>query len=324
MSILSIQNLSVQYFRGKKNIPALRNVSLEINEGETIALVGESGCGKSTLALSIMGLIFPDEGKIISGKVIYRGNDLLKYSQPKWQSLRCKEISIVFQDPFSSLNPVLTIKDQICEAISTHQPDLTSSQVIEIAENSINEVMLKDYKRILESYPHQLSGGQRQRISLAIAIANRPKILIADEPTTALDVTIQRDILDLLEKLKNELSLTLILITHNLPLASQRSQRIAVMYAGKIVEIGPRHNIFKESLHPYTQGLIKSVPKLNSPSTLGTYLTGQPPDLTSLPNGCEFWPRCSKVMDKCKSGEPSEHTLNNSNVRCNLYKSHQG
>ncbi|MBN1621398.1 MAG: ABC transporter ATP-binding protein [Endomicrobiales bacterium] len=320
MNLLEIKNLSVEYYRNNKIIPAVRDVSLNVFQEETLAIVGESGCGKSTLAQSILGLIFPGEGRITKGEILYNSDNLLEFSEDRWQAIRGKDISIVFQDPFSSLNPVLTIREQIIETVEAHNSYLSKAQKNEIAENSLVEVMLSDQKRILDSYPHQLSGGQRQRAALAMAIVNRPQMLIADEPTTALDVTIQKEILDLLDKLKNDLSLTLILITHNLPLASQRSQRIAVMYAGEVVELGTREQIFKKPFHPYTKGLLQSIPKLNNPVSSHFVLSGQPPDLTDLPVGCKFWPRCPDVMEICKKHEPEEANIEHSNVKCFLYK----
>ncbi|MCB4790936.1 MAG: ABC transporter ATP-binding protein [Elusimicrobia bacterium] len=320
MSILEINNLSVEYIRNKKIIPALRGVSFKLEEGETLSVVGESGCGKSTLALAVLGLIFKDEGSIGSGKIIYYGNNLLDLSQKEWQNLRGDEISIVLQDPFTSLNPVLKIKEQLIETIEAHRSGLSFVDKTGLAIDALNEVMLLDHRRILDSYPHQLSGGQRQRIALAMAIINKPRILIADEPTTALDVTIQKEILELLNKLKNELSLTLVLITHNIPMASKNSDRMAVMYAGRIVELGLSRDMLQTPLHPYTQGLMRSIPKLLAASGINYVLPGQPPELSSLPQGCKFWPRCPKVMDICRIEEPEEYTVNNSKTRCYLYK----
>jgi ABC-type dipeptide/oligopeptide/nickel transport system ATPase component len=258
MNILEINNLSVEYYRNKAVIPALNNVTLAVEKGETLAIVGESGCGKSTLALSIMGLIFPQEGKITSGEIIYDGKNLLSLKAEELRTLRGSEISIVFQDPSSSLNPVLDIREQLIESVEAHNQDLDPPERRALLKFALGEVRLADPERILNSYPHQLSGGQKQRIAMAEAIINRPKILIADEPTTALDVTIQKEILDVLDKLKAELSLTVILITHNIPLAYERSQRIAVMNAGRIVELGLKNDVFHNPRHPYTASLIES------------------------------------------------------------------
>jgi len=262
MKILEIKNLSVEYYRNKQVIPAVRDVSIDIEAGETLAIVGESGSGKSTLAMAMMGLIFSYEGRITSGQIIYKDKNLLKNSPADWQNIRGKEISIVFQDPQSSLNPVIKAGEQILEAKMIHSPTESFQELKEAVASSLKDVSFDDVSRIYNSYPHQLSGGQRQRIALAMAIINRPKILIADEPTTALDVTIQKEILDLIDKLKNEFSLTVIFITHNLALAYERCSRIAVMKEGKIVEVGNRDKIFKNPENDYTKDLIYAVPKL--------------------------------------------------------------
>ncbi|NTV52447.1 MAG: ABC transporter ATP-binding protein [Candidatus Firestonebacteria bacterium] len=258
MNILEINGLSVEYYRGRKVIPALKGVSLAVEKGETLAIVGESGSGKSTLALSVMGLLFPGEGKVTTGKITYGGRNLLALGAEGLRSLRGKEISIVFQDPSSSLNPVLDIREQLLEAVEAHDTGLTSAEKNALLAAALDEVLLDGRERILSSYPHQLSGGQKQRIAIAMAIINRPKLLIADEPTTALDVTVQKEILDLLAKLKRELSLTILLITHNIPLAYERSDRIAVMHEGELVELGPREEVFRAPKHAYTAALIES------------------------------------------------------------------
>jgi peptide/nickel transport system ATP-binding protein len=318
MEILTIENLSVEYYRQKKVIQAVRDASLTLKKGETLAIVGESGSGKSTMALSVLKLIFGYEGKIVSGKVLFKNQNLLEISENALQDIRGKEISIVFQDPFASLNPVLTIGEQISETIRFHSKESNSKDLNEISEKILSDVMLKDSKRILTAYPHQLSGGQRQRICMAMAIANRPEILIADEPTTALDVTIQKEIMDLLDKLKSEFSLSIILITHNLPLAIEKSGRIAVMYAGCIVELANAEDIFKNPCHPYTQGLISSIPKLKKSERF--ILGGQPPDLSALPQGCKFRPRCAKAMEICAKSEPDMYRSDSSEIRCFLFK----
>ena len=262
MAILEVKDLSVEYYRNREVIPAVNSASISFEKGETLAIVGESGSGKSTLAMAIMGLIFPYEGKITSGKILYGGKNLLKNSASDWQKLRGKEISMVFQDPMSSLNPVFRVGDQVSEALSVHNKGMTQAQIKDSVRAVLKDVMFEDIGRIFDSYPHQLSGGQRQRIALAMGIINKPAILIADEPTTALDVTIQKEILDLIDKLKAEFHLTVILITHNLALAYERSSRIAVMKAGKMIETGSRDDIFRNPRDQYTIGLIQSVPRL--------------------------------------------------------------
>jgi len=262
MNILCIDNLSVEYYRHDAVIHALRGLTLQLPAGETLALVGESGCGKSTVAAAAMGLIFPHEGRITSGEIVFDGNDVRNYTPRQWRAIRGKDIAIVFQDPFSSLNPVISVGEQLREAIDAHRPELPASRQKALALEALEEVRLLPAERIYAAFPHQLSGGQRQRVVIAMAIANRPKLLIADEPTTALDVTIQKEILDLLDRLKNELSLTMLLITHNLPLAKERSGRIAVMKDGNIVEEAATEEIFLHPRHEYTKALIASVPRM--------------------------------------------------------------
>ncbi|MCX5782215.1 MAG: ABC transporter ATP-binding protein [Elusimicrobia bacterium] len=262
MNILKIKNLSVEYYRNKQVISAVKSVSLEINEGETVSVVGESGSGKSTLAMAIMGLIFPYEGKITSGEIFYKDKNLMNNKQNEWTDIRGKEISIVFQDPFNSLNPVIKVGEQLFESYSIHNPNINKKESRAIINDTLKDVMFDDIERIYNAYPHQLSGGQRQRIALAMAVINKPKILIADEPTTALDVTIQKEILDLIDKLKKEYLLTVIFITHNLAIASERSQRMLVMSNGEIIEDGATKAIFDNPKKPYTKMLIDSVPRL--------------------------------------------------------------
>lgn len=314
--ILRINNLSVEYYRQGRILQAVRDVSVNLREGETLALVGESGSGKSTLAHAVLGLISPHDGRITAGAIEFGGKDLLKNTPAAWQSVRGKEIAMVFQDPFASLNPVLTTGEQIGEAVRVHYPSFSKATCREKVIAALREVMFPDPERIFGAYPHQLSGGQRQRVVLAMAIVNRPRILIADEPTTALDVTIQKEILDLLDRLKKELELTVLLITHNLPLASERSERIAVMYAGEIVEINCTADIFRKPRHPYARALLLSIPRLTADPGTRYILQGQIPDLTCLPPGCPFAPRCADVMDKCRAHAAPEITDGHSRVKC--------
>ena len=317
MNILEIKNLSAEYYRNSETVHALRGVSLGVAEGETLAIAGESGCGKSTLAMSVLGLVYPPQGRIISGEVIFGGKNLLAFGKHDWQRFRGKEISIVFQDPFSSLNPVLTIGEQLAETVLAHAPGMAKNVLSGLVTGALDETVFEDPGRILSSYPHQLSGGQRQRIMLAMAIINRPKLLIADEPTTSLDVTIQKEIMDLIGKLRKDLSLTVILITHNMLLAKQRADRIAVMYAGEIVELNSTEGIFSRPLHPYTRALMDSVPRMLS-KTPPKALAGQPPDLSSIAKGCSFAPRCREVMDICRSSAPGEYVIGETKARCFL------
>ena len=321
--LLKITNLSVEYFRKNKTLPALRSVDFELLKSETHAVVGESGCGKSTLAFSILKLIFPEEGTIKSGSILYDKKDILTLSDRELLKIRGKKISIIFQDPFSSLNPVIKIGNQVLEMIDESKTKLSLAQKKELVYNTFKNVMLNDSIRIYNSYPHEISGGQRQRVQIAMSLINKPDIIIADEPTTSLDVTIQKEILDLIEKLKNEYSLSMIFITHNLPVAIQRSDRISVMYAGKIVETASRDDVYKNPKHPYTKGLIDSVPRLKPKSVPKNSLKGQVPDMSNLPNGCPFHPRCEMAMDICKVSEPEDYMSDNSTVKCFLYKDKQ-
>jgi len=260
--LLEINDLSVEYYRNNAIIKAVRDFSLSVNEGETVGIVGESGSGKSTMALAAMGLIWPREGKVTNGEITFNGINLLSQSPAQWQALRGNEISMIFQDPYTTFNPVLTIGSQILECITTHQKDITNIQAAALVDEALGDARLPDTKRIYKSYAHQLSGGQLQRAAIAMALCNKPKLLIADEPTTALDVTIQREIMDLLEMLKTEHNLTIVFITHNLPLAHERCQKIAVMYGGQLVEFSDKESIFKSPQNPYTKELIKAIPKL--------------------------------------------------------------
>jgi oligopeptide/dipeptide ABC transporter ATP-binding protein len=265
-----------------------------------------------------MGLITPPDGRVTGGEIVFEGRNLLALPAASLRELRGKDIGIVFQDPFSSLNPVMTAGEQIEECITAHFPAIAENERKKRVTGSLREVLFSDPARIASSYPHQLSGGQRQRIALAMAIVNRPKLLIADEPTTALDVTIQKEILDLIDRLKKELSLTVLLITHDLPLAYRRSREIAVMYAGEIVEKGDSGGLLSNPRHPYTKGLIHSVPRLRG-SISASVLAGQPPNLSQLPEGCAFNPRCAQASDQCCRLRPESCIIDGIHVRCFLY-----
>ncbi|MCG3203381.1 MAG: Oligopeptide transport ATP-binding protein OppD [Elusimicrobia bacterium] len=256
--LLDVQNLTIEYFHGKEANTAVRNVSFTLNKGECLALVGESGCGKSTIALSIMGLLPPRESRTVSGHIQFEGKNLTTFSQIEWQNFRGKKAGIIFQDPFSSLNPVLTVRDQIEETLA-----LDGSTNIEAAMmNMLSKVRLNDPERIARSYPHQLSGGQRQRVMMAMAICRNPSLLIADEPTTALDVTVQSEIIQHLKSLQSLNHMAMLFVTHNLALVKNIADRIAVMRKGELVEYGNCTQILSTPTHPYTQGLIRCMPTL--------------------------------------------------------------
>ena len=303
-ALLSVENLHTQFRTEGGLVQAVDDVSFAIQAGETFALVGESGCGKSVTALSIMGLIPNPPGEITSGSIQFGGVDLLKLSSTEMRSIRGSKIGMIFQEPMSSLNPVLTIESQLAEPLKIHT-GLSASAANDRAQELIDMVGIPDSKTRLKQYPHELSGGQRQRIMIAMAMACAPRLLIADEATTALDVTIQAQILDLMQEVTEKSGAALLIITHNLGIVARYADRVAVMYAGKLREVGDASEIYAASQHPYTVGLLRSVPRLDSEK--GTPLSpigGEIPDLTNLPGGCAFNPRCQWAVDRCSVEEP--------------------
>ena len=277
----------------------VRNVSFSLEAGESLGIAGESGSGKSTLALALLKLL-PESASIEAERLAVEGRNVLTMSERERRSLRGGDVGIVFQDPFSALNPVLPIGEQVDEVLELHAGGRRRDRVIAL----FDQVRLPDPAGLYGAFPHQLSGGQRQRVCLAMAIAGNPKLLIADEPTTALDVTVQREILNLLSDLRRELNMALILVTHNVGLLSERTDRLAIMYAGEIVEIGPTARILKSPSHPYTQGLLKSLPRLSHVERRLPALPGQPPDPKALPSGCPFRVRCPSAIPLCETKSP--------------------
>ena len=314
--LVSIRGLTVEYVQGKSSFAAVREVDLTIGAGETLALVGESGCGKTTLALSLIGLLPKKQSRIAAGTMSFDGRDLRTASDDDWRALRGRRIAMVFQDPFAALNPVLTIERQLGETIALDTPGAAVERAR--SEELLKMVQLDDASRILSSYPHQMSGGQRQRVMIAMALARRPDLLIADEPTTALDVTIQDEIVKLLRRLQEQLQMAMLFVTHNVALVQQVAARIAVMYAGRIVELGPSAAVLSDPQHPYTQGLLKSLPTLTSRGPL-PMLEGQPPEPAHVPSGCAFHPRCPRRFEPCDKEDPAERRSNASKTRCHLY-----
>jgi len=311
MSLLQINGLKTVYLTGEGLLPAVENISFTIQPGEILGLVGESGCGKSVTALSILRLISPP-GKIVEGKIVFEGCDLLKLSEREMQKIRGRKISMIFQEPMTSLNPVLSVGDQVGETLIIHKGYQRKEARLAAIE-LLRAVRIPDAERRVDQYPHQLSGGMRQRVMIAMAIACRPALLIADEPTTALDVTIQAQILDLLKSLRVEFGLSILLITHALGVIAEVADRVIVMYAGKIVEEAPVRELFENPQHPYTVGLLDSIPRLvltgEKAKRLKT-IEGAVPDLIHLPPGCSFYDRCKSRMDICKTTFPSEIWLN--------------
>ncbi|KQC10680.1 MAG: hypothetical protein APR62_11755 [Smithella sp. SDB] len=304
--LLEIKNLRTAFDTTQGRINAVDGVSLKVNAGETMGIVGESGCGKTMLALSIMRLV-PANGKIISGEIFFSGKDLLKLSEEEMRAVRGSEISMVFQEPMTSLNPVFRVGEQIAEAIRLHQ-HLPAKQAMELSIKQLREVGIPDPQKRAMDYPHNFSGGMRQRVMIAMAMSCHPRLMLADEPTTALDVTIQAQILDLISELKLKNKMAVILITHDLGVVAQTAQKLAVMYAGKIVESSAVEKIFENPLHPYTQGLLESVPARCLKSMgRGEYLKtipGSVPGLYDFVQGCRFHDRCSYVFEECVGKEP--------------------
>lgn len=313
MMLIDIKNLETHFISRKGVVKAVDRVTMSFDSGEFISVVGESGCGKSTLAYSIMRLISPP-GRIAGGEVWFDGRDLLRLSEDEVRDLRGKEIGMVFQDPMTSLDPLEKIGDQMVETILEHR-DMDKGEARELAGDMLEKVGLP--RNRLGYYPHQLSGGQRQRVMIAMAVMLNPKLLIADEPTTALDVIVQEKIMDLLDELRGE-GKAIMLITHDFALASERSDKIAVMYAGWLVEYGEAEKLVNEPLHPYSQGLIQSVPDLWIDREIKP-LPGSPPDLSNPPEGCRFRPRCSRAMDVCRR-EPPSVAVDGRTVKCWLYE----
>jgi oligopeptide/dipeptide ABC transporter ATP-binding protein len=304
-SELRVNNLKVSFSGKDGELTAVNGISYCLKAGEILALVGESGCGKTVGALSILRLIPEPPGKIETGSVTFNSRDLLKLSPQELRKVRGKDIAMIFQDPMTSLNPVLTLGDQMMEPILRHT-SLTPKQAWEKAVETLRRVEIPSPAEKMNQYPHQLSGGMRQRVMIGMALSCSPKILIADEPTTALDVLIQAQIIDLLQHLKEQTGMSILLITHDLGMVTEIAQRVIVMYAGEIVESGPARELFHTPLHPYTLGLKNSVPKLGQKQTDKRLveISGNVPALNQLPSGCAFHPRCPSVMERCKTEKP--------------------
>jgi len=318
--VLEVKDLKTHFFTSKGVLKAVDGVSFDIKEKEAVGLVGESGCGKSTVAFSIMRLIPNPPGKIVDGAILLHGKDILKCSDKELHQIRGKEISMIFQDPMTFLNPVMRIENQIVEVLKLHQGMNNKDAKIRCLE-LLKLVRMPDPERVLKAYPHQISGGMKQRSLIAMSLACNPSVLIADEPTTALDTTIQVQILNLIDDLKRALGTSLLLVSHDLGIVAEICDRINVMYAGKNVEKGNVEKVYSNPLHPYTRGLIDSILTLNAKVDRIPTIDGVVPSLINPPKGCKFYDRCSSSMDVCKSNEPpffqpeSEHE-----VACWLYE----
>ena len=319
---LLVKNLKVSFSTSKKELIAVRGISYQLNQGEILALVGESGCGKTVSALSILRLIQEPPGKIVSGEILFAGKDILKLKKNELQGLRGKDIAMIFQDPMTSLNPVLTIGEQIIETLLRHT-SLSRKKAREKSFRLLEQVEIPSPLQKLDQYPHQLSGGMRQRAMIAMALSCSPRILIADEPTTAVDVLIQAQILSLLKKIKNDTQMSILLITHDLAVVAEVAERVMVMYAGEIVESGSVNDLFRSPLHPYTIGLIESIPTLESTQQKLSKLkeiSGTVPSLSQVPFGCPFHPRCPTAETRCKTDKPKFKEISKTHsVNCWLH-----
>lgn len=327
--MLKIKNLTIGYQTDHGVVKAAREVNFEVKQGQIIGLVGESGCGKSTALYSILGLI-KQPGKILGGQILYNGKDLAGSNEEQWRRIRGKEISMIFQDPMTTLNPAFRVGEQIREVLANHRiirPDqknwfqrrkLKKAEIERVVE-IMREVGIPSPEQRYQEYPHQFSGGMQQRMLIAMALACEPKLLLADEPTTALDVTIQAQILDLLKRINKERGTGIILVTHDLGMAAEFCHEIAVMYAGQIVERGPTDEIIEHPKHPYTQGLLKSIPRISDEKNRVEPIPGNVVDLTELGDECAFYSRCSFAEPSCKNAIPMISWSDNHQVRCALY-----
>lgn len=313
--LLGIEDLEIRYETDDGIVYALNGVSLHVDEGETLGLVGETGAGKTTLAKGILRLIQTPPGKIVNGKVYFDGKDILAMSDHDLHQVRGNAISMVFQDPMTSLNPVMTVGEQIEEVIAVHNSNLSKEEIRERAIAMLKRVGISADR--IDEYPHQFSGGMKQRVIIAIALACNPKLLLADEPTTALDVTIQAQVLDMIRKLKTEMNTAMILISHDLGVVAQTCDRVAIIYAGRIVETGNLRDIYKNPKHPYTIGLLDSIPSLTKDAKRLKPIKGLMPDPTDLPPGCPFAPRCNYATAACSEAVPELADRGNGHlVRC--------
>jgi len=320
--LLSVRNLKTYFYTDEGVVRAVDGLTYDLHKGETLGIVGESGCGKSVHALSVMRLIPTPPGKIVEGEILFEGKNLLKLPDEQMRHIRGNRIAMIFQEPMTSLNPVLTIGEQIAEAVILHQR-LDKKAAWERAIEMLERVKMPVARERIKDYPHQFSGGMRQRVMIAMALSCNPSILIADEPTTALDVTIQAQILDLIRELQQEFDMAVIMITHNLGVVAELTDNVVVMYAGKPVEHADVNRIFQDPKHPYTWGLLHSIPKLYERKERLIPIEGQPPSLIDLPPGCPFAPRCQFAMEICVQADPPDYDVGpNHTAKCYLHGEH--
>ena len=318
--MLKVDNLETTFFSDKGNIPAVDNVSFHINDGEVLGIVGESGCGKSATALSVMGLIPNPPGKIVGGEIHFNGDNLLDLSERKMRQIRGNDIAMIFQEPMTSLNPVFTIGNQMMETLLIHEKKISKKKAKERCIEMLHLVGLARGEALMNEYPHQLSGGMRQRVMIAMALICNPKVLIADEPTTALDVTTQAQILKLIKNLNKKIDTAVMLITHDLGVVAETCERVVVMYSGQVIEEAPVKKLFASPKHPYTQGLIESVPDVRTKRDRLFSIEGNVPVPGSIQKGCRFAPRCKFAFDRCTVEDPGLYdTSEGQQARCFLY-----
>ena len=317
-TILKVEDLKTSFMTSSGEVQAVRGVSFEVHKGEILGIVGESGSGKSVTSMSILRLL-ADTARIKNGKIEFEGTDLTKVSDKQMREIRGQKIAMVFQDPMSSLNPLIPVGKQVAEMIHVHHPEMKRDELQAATLELFREVRIPEAEKRLKSYPHEFSGGMRQRVMIAMALANHPDLLIADEPTTALDVTIQHQILKQMRGLQQEYGTSIIFITHDLGVVANIADRVAVMYAGEIIEMGTAEDIFTHAKHhPYTDGLFASLPNLKSKTARLRPIAGLMPDPTNLPKGCKFAPRCDKCMEICKEVPPQVYTDGTHAIRCHL------
>ncbi len=317
-NILEVQDLEIRYVTDEETVRAVNDISFSLKEGESIGLVGETGAGKTTTALGIMGLVPDPPGEVVGGSIVFDGQDLLKLPEKQMREIRGGKISMIFQDPMTSLNPVMTVGDQIAEVVLLHNK-MSKAQAKKRAMEMLEQVGIPGSR--CDDYPHQFSGGMKQRVVIAIALACSPKLLIADEPTTALDVTIQAQVLELMRKLKETYNTSMILITHDLGVVAKICDKVAVVYAGEIIETGTLKEIYTDKRHPYTIGLFDSLPDIENDASTLKVIQGSVPDPSDLPDGCKFHPRCPYATEACKTGRVPLTLLEGTHmVRCNRYR----
>lgn len=316
MPLLDIQSLVVEYHTLRANVKAVDRVSLSMEKGRTLGLVGESGCGKSTLGLSTVRLV-PPPGRIVSGRITLDGIDVVNCSDERIRQVRGKRVGYIFQDPMTSLNPVKKIGDHFVEIIHTHDPEVTEEDALKRGKDMLERLGILPER--IDDFPHQFSGGMRQRVMIGLALVLGPDLLIADEPTTSLDVIVEAQIIELLKELRESLGLALILITHNIGIVAETADRVAVMYAGRIAELAETYSLFEKPLHPYTQALLNSVPNITKKGQVLSWIPGAPPDLAEPPLGCLYHPRCPYAFDRCNKEEPLLLRHDDSEVACHLY-----